>query len=187
MQKYLQIKDPVERAAKFARDMHAYTNCKYDNQPYDIHLKMVEDNAERFIHNFFSCVKTERENEHLQILVKSAASCHDLFEDARISYNNLKEIMGVEVAEVVFKLTDCDGRNRRHKLLQTLAKVMNNERSKYVKLCDRIANAQYSFNNKSRMFNVYKAELPILQFALKEPNQFEDMWLELETILSNTI
>ena len=52
----------------------------------------------------------------------------------------------------------------------------------FVKLCDRLANASYSRNNKSSMLEKYKSEQPYFQQMLFD-EQYKNMFDELNEIL----
>jgi (p)ppGpp synthase/HD superfamily hydrolase len=84
---------------------------------------------------------------------------HDLIEDTRTSYNDVKDKLGQEVAEIIYAVTNEKGKNRKeranHKYYEG---IRNTKGAIFVKLCDRIANVQYSKMTKSRMFEMYQKE-----------------------------
>jgi (p)ppGpp synthase/HD superfamily hydrolase len=84
---------------------------------------------------------------------------HDLIEDTRVSYNDVKDQLGQEVAEIVYALTNEKGKNRKERGgVKYYEGIRQTPGAAFVKLCDRIANVQYSKMTKSRMFEMYKKE-----------------------------
>lgn len=127
-------------------------NQKYDQiLPYSQHLKYVE--AEFYIW------------KHILGTVKAKELCfmgcygHDLIEDARLTYNDIKDLVGVEVAEIIYACTEEKGRNRlaRHSKPYYLDLAQNNL-AVFVKLCDIIANVTYSLLTNSSMYQKHKEE-----------------------------
>lgn len=72
-----------------------------------------------------------------------AGYLHDAIEDGALSYNDIKRHFGLEVAEIVFCVTDELGRNRLEKKRKTLPKIASNPDAIIVKLADRIANIEH--------------------------------------------
>ena len=136
-------------------EQHHKTNHMYDKYlPYEFHLRMVHQVAKDFmnlvIREFFLIT-----NEVITV------SCygHDLIEDTRCSYNDVKANLGEMEADIIYALTNEKGKNRaeraNHKYYQGIRVTPG---AVFVKLCDRIANVQYSKMTKSRMFEMYKKE-----------------------------
>jgi (p)ppGpp synthase/HD superfamily hydrolase len=94
---------------------------------------------------------------------------HDTIEDCRVSYKDIKKNFGEHVAEIVRALTNV-GRGKVPGAL-------------FVKLCDRIANVQYSKMTGSRMFEVYKSEQEKFSEKLKD-SRYPLMWAYLEDLLA---
>jgi (p)ppGpp synthase/HD superfamily hydrolase len=84
---------------------------------------------------------------------------HDLIEDTRVSYNDVMNQLGQEAADIIYAVSNEKGKNRKeranHKYYDG---IRNTPGAVFVKLCDRIANVQYSKMTKSRMFEMYKKE-----------------------------
>lgn len=141
----------VNKAREFAIKMHKEINQKYDNQPYEIHLKMVSV----FVSQFDYLLK----DEDLEVAY-SAAWLHDILEDVySISYSDIKKEFGEQIAEVVYALTNEKGRTRKDR---ANAKYYQGIRdvpvARFAKVCDRLANASYSRGNGSSMVNAYRKE-----------------------------
>lgn len=120
--------------------------------PYEFHLRMVAR-----VYEMFKYLLLPEEN--LFDSIETACWGHDLIEDCRVSYNDCVEHLGREVAEIIYAVTNNKGRNREER---ADAKFYYEMRfvpgATFVKLCDRIANIQYSKMTGSRMYDMYREE-----------------------------
>lgn len=101
----------LETIARLAKEKHDVgANQKYAGiHPYSFHLDMVASMVERFR------PLLPNPNAESYEVAYASAYCHDLIEDARCSYNDVKEMtneLGTKVADVAFLLTEYRGRNR---------------------------------------------------------------------------
>ena len=142
---------------KWAIAQHENTNHKYDDYlNYEFHLRMVVQVAKDFIHLIQDSNDGEGSYRNNIIL---AAWGHDLIEDTRVSYNDVKEVLGLTAADIIYACTNEKGKNRKERANDKYYEGIRNTRDAvFVKLCDRIANVQYSKMTKSRMFEMYKKE-----------------------------
>lgn len=139
-----------EKAKDYAITKHRETNHFYGNKPYDYHLKMVSDVAKRFI----GVIPNEERDKVL-------AGCwvHDIIEDARETYNDVVKVVGVDVAELAYALTNEKGRNRKERANDKYYDgIRKTPYASFIKLCDRIANFENSINEGSRMAKMYASE-----------------------------
>jgi (p)ppGpp synthase/HD superfamily hydrolase len=138
-------------------DQHRNTNHFYDTYlPYEFHLRMVAQVAKDFI-KFTPCSNDGALAFRDSILL--AAYGHDLIEDTRVSYNDVKEQLGQEAADIIYAVTNEKGKNRKERANEMYYEgIRNTKGAVFVKLCDRIANVQYSKMTKSRMFEMYEKE-----------------------------
>lgn len=84
---------------------------------------------------------------------------HDLIEDARCSYNDVSKVLGEYAADIIYACTNEKGKNRAERANDKYYScIVNTEGAIFVKMCDRIANVQYSKMTNSRMFDLYKKE-----------------------------
>jgi (p)ppGpp synthase/HD superfamily hydrolase len=132
-------------------EQHRATNHFYDTYlPYEFHLNMVAQAAKDFAH-----IVTYADVE----IVKLAAYGHDLIEDTRVSYNDVVEVLGIEAADIIYAVSNEKGKTRKERANENYyAGIRSTPYAVFVKLCDRIANVQYSKMTKSRMFEMYKKE-----------------------------
>lgn len=133
-------------------------NQKYnDTLPYSFHLKLVEAQFNRFKH----LLETPTQVLNCRIAVWG----HDLMEDARMTYNNVKSLYGKygfrnnNIEEIIFLCTDFKGRTREdRKPKQFYTELFDNKEALFVKLCDMIANKYFSCMTNSSMKDKYNKE-----------------------------
>ncbi len=135
--------------------------------PYEFHLRMVVNVYEKFKHlldgNTEYATGDKIANPVLQLsvshVVKLACWGHDLIEDTRVSYNDVKKVLGEGAADIIYAVTNEKGKNRKERANDKYYEgIRNTDGAVFVKLCDRIANVQYSKMTGSRMFDMYKKE-----------------------------
>lgn len=150
---------------KWCIEKHVGTNHYYDTYlPYEIHLRMVNNAAQDFKHllddtvDYFSGEKMY-DQVTLRTACLRAVWGHDLIEDCRVSYNDVKNNLGEESADIIYAVTNEKGRDRHERANDKYYEgIRNTPGAVFVKLCDRIANVQYSKMTKSRMFEQYRGE-----------------------------
>lgn len=162
---------------------HEETNHRYGDGkklPYSFHLLMAIKVFKRFSHLI--------KNENLKIAIFWAILCHDLIEDARITYNDLKKVFGVFIADLVFAVSTNKGKNRKERAdAKYYAEIVALEGAIFVKLCDRIANVSYSRNIslEGNMFECYLKEnknfLESLGFSQFKDHPYYLLFQELRT------
>ena len=149
-------------------EQHRKTNHFYDRYlPYEFHLRMVNNVCEDFQHLLDGefDMKTGDKVSHPPFQVTLRDACrkaswgHDLIEDTRVSYNDVKTELGQEAADIIYAVTNDKGKNRKERAGDKYYEgIRNTPGAVFVKLCDRIANVQYGKMTKSRMFEMYKKE-----------------------------
>lgn len=161
----------IKLAREFALKVHT-TQTYGTIHPYFKHLEDVYNVLIRFGFH---------EETHQDLLV--ASYLHDAIEDTPTSYSDIKKIFGVEVAEIVYCVTDEMGRNRKEKKTKTYPKIRSNELSVVLKVADRIANAEFSAKDQSPQLEMYCKEYPEFEYHLRIHNHIEPMWDHLHQIL----
>jgi (p)ppGpp synthase/HD superfamily hydrolase len=148
-------------------DQHRNTNHFYDTYlPYEFHLRMVNQVAKDFKHlldDKFDYYTGNPNNKAEYITLRAicliATWGHDLIEDCRVSYNDVKNHLGQEAADIIYAVTNEKGKTRKERANSKYYEgIRNTKGAVFVKLCDRIANVQYSKMTKSRLFELYKEE-----------------------------
>lgn len=143
-----------ENASVLACNWHSSTNHLYDKYlPYEFHLQMVVSNC----HKFCKLIPIAWYAQ-----VESACWLHDAIEDARVTYADINRQFGVDVADMVYAVTNEKGKNRRERESEVyFAGIRNTPQATFVKLCDRIANIEYSRMtawNDSGKLEMYRKE-----------------------------
>jgi (p)ppGpp synthase/HD superfamily hydrolase len=114
---------------------------------------------------------------------------HDLIEDCRVSYNDVKTHLGQEAADIVYAVTNEKGKNRAERANEKYYQgIRETPGAVFVKLCDRIANVQYSKMTKSRMFEMYQKENPNFEKMLGRHTDYkhlESMFEYLENLFNS--
>jgi (p)ppGpp synthase/HD superfamily hydrolase len=156
-------------------------NQKYgqnDELPYSFHLKAVFSQYEKFKYLLSTTLRYEREE------VEQAVWGHDLIEDARLTYSDIKKRTSVQVADIIFSCTDSLGKTREERKDEAFwLRLTSNDLAIFVKLCDVIANTKYSLLTNSSMYETYRKEFPYFKKrAYRE--QYKEMFDYLEKLLS---
>jgi len=166
----------VYRAEIYAARAHELVNHFYDNHPYRYHLKMAADVGEKFIH-----LIPTRERDH----VRAGIWVHDLIEDARETYSDVKKKLGEIAAEYAYACTNEKGRVRADKTNEKYYNGLKKYRhAVFIKLCDRFANIEYSKKRESSMFKKYKKEFPHFKESLYD-GRYQKLWDELENLINS--
>jgi (p)ppGpp synthase/HD superfamily hydrolase len=148
-----------EKARSFAVLEHLKVNDKYDGMPYDFHLNEVFSFAKEFI-------RLIPENHRNTAL--AACFTHDLIENTQIRYHDIKKELGEPVAEITVALTtDNRAKNRKERMSPEYYNRINTRLVNiFVKLCDRLANVNYSMLSPER-------NKGHLEMYLKEQEEFK--------------
>jgi (p)ppGpp synthase/HD superfamily hydrolase len=159
----------MDRKIAWCIEQHRNTNHYYDTYlPYEFHLRMVVQAFKDFKHLLSMNLLTKEEPAYHNTFVtvdetltaiENACWGHDLIEDTRVSWNDVKAQLGINAANIIFAVTNEKGKSRKERANDKYYEgIRNTPGAVFVKLCDRIANAQYSKMTKSRMFEMYKKE-----------------------------
>lgn len=162
------------KAQAYAIRKHRETNHYYDDYSYEYHLHWVFRTADPFM--FY--IRPENMAD-----VYAACYCHDLIEDCRQTYNDIKIKLNKQVAEIVFLLTEDKGRNRKERHSDKYYEgIKSSPEALFVKLCDRIANVEHNKRSYGPKFEMYAGEHFHFKEKLYTPGQFEELWHKLETL-----
>ena len=171
----------IEKEIKWVIAQHEGTNHMYDKYlPYEFHLRMVANAASKFMHLMVPKDKLHPGNS-VSIDLTLAAWGHDLIEDTRLSYNDVKETLGHNAAEIIYAVSNEKGKNRKERANEKYYEgIRNTSGAVFVKLCDRIANVQYSKMTGSRMFEMYRKEndefMTSLGYTFNNSHQCSEMF-----------
>lgn len=168
----------IEKAKEYAIDCHDKTAHTYDGLPYDTHLEMVFDTANKFIH----LIPDEYQED-----VLAACWVHDVIEDCRQSYNDVKQATNHKVAELVYALTNEKGKTRKERANDKYYEGIRNTRfATFIKVCDRIANYEYSTRRGNNTANMYEQEMINFNTKLFD-DKYGEMFDYLLSIMMSTV
>lgn len=138
------------RAMDLACDAH--TGQTYGTRPYVRHLAHVESVLLRFSFSDYDLL--------------AAAWLHDTIEDTSVSYLQITEQFGDNVALLVYAVTDGEGTNRRERKAASYAKMVKYPRAIILKLADRVANTESSLVSGDQLIGMYRKEYPAFREKL---------------------
>ena len=142
------LHDKIEVAKSFAIKKHG--DQKYGTYPYEVHLSNV---VNVLLRN--NILPTTEDTIDLWI----GAWLHDVLEDTNATKEELIDMFGVAVFEMVNSLTDGEFGDRREKKEVMYQKLVLNQNGIIIKLADRIANLEFSIiNNNSKKIKLYVDE-----------------------------
>ena len=178
-------------------EQHRKTNHMYDTYlPYEIHLRMVNEVAKEFKHLLDDTVDyftgepfrgPRQDQVTLRTACLRATWGHDLIEDCRVSYNDVMNKLGQEAADIIYAVTNEKGKNRHERANKKYYEgIYETPGGVFVKLCDRIANVQYSKMTKSRMYEMYKKEHSDFEYLLYSNGHYtQPMWDYLNNLFND--
>lgn len=173
-----------------------YCNQKYgDGLPYSFHLKAVLAQGQKFIHLIPNKILENVNNRYslpstLRDAVVVALVAHDIQEDGRMTYNDIKDlvsgvsstVVGTLVADIVYCVTDEKGKNRAERKRDIYYQELSeNNLAVFVKLADIAANTLFSKLTGHSMYDKYKQEFAhFKEMCYKE--EFEEFFNYVENI-----
>lgn len=182
----------IAKAKKFATDLHNKRNLTYgEGLEYSYHLNMVantvHDNFTLINHNIyeemeFMLILSNIDKFDMLITLEQIAWLHDTIEDCAITYNDLKQEFGEFIADCVYDLSNELGKNRKERHEKTAPKIAKNPFAVYVKLCDRIANMEYSISTGSSMAKKYYAERDEFIESISTIYRFDNLIAKLKAL-----
>lgn len=110
----------------------------------------------------------------------AAAWLHDVCEDTDTNSDEIRDLFGERIGEIVELVTDKAGRNRIERHLRTYPALRRDPDAILVKLCDRRHNHARSIQYGEKYAIMYANEFLYFKFALYNPGQFVELWQELD-------
>jgi (p)ppGpp synthase/HD superfamily hydrolase len=162
----------VTQARDGAANLHNLADQTYGKLPYVSHLDDVANTLMDF--GFRPAIVP-----YLFV----AAYMHDTIEDTSLSLDELKQMFGPSVADIVHRVTNEPGKNRKEKFAKTYPKIKGHREATIIKLADRIANTRHSAERRKDLFKMYKKEYPTFRQELYHYREdTEPMWEELDRL-----
>lgn len=177
---YQNFTEQYNKAATIAQQAHE--NQKYGSRPYATHLVQVIEVLKRFGYQV-----SEADFNPLYARLQIAAWLHDILEDTVLEYKHLEYEFGGDVADLVWKVTDEPGRNRKEKKMATYPKIKSDPLAVILKLADRIANVEASIElhkeGNKNLFGMYQKEYGEFKQNLYTTEGPQAMWQRLDELL----
>jgi len=121
------------------------------------------------------------------MIVRIGSFLHDILEDTPTSYEEILELFGKEVAEIVLLVTDKPGKTRVERKKKTYPFIKTNVWATALKLCDRIANVtQCLQHDPSNLYGRYYQEYEFFRkelYSQEYSKELEVLWEELDRLL----
>jgi (p)ppGpp synthase/HD superfamily hydrolase len=152
--------DLYQKAMEFAANAHG--NQKVPGKQYSYVVHLAEVAMEVMAIQYEGC-------KHNIGLAVQCALLHDTIEDANVSYEDLKESFGIDVAVGVLALTKDKTLEKELQLEDSLDRIVKQPKEIWlVKMADRITNLQKPpvYWTKDKMIN-YKKEAVLIYDRLK--------------------
>lgn len=176
----------VQTAREYACKCHRETNHLYNGRDYSVHLLSVYSFGMKYIR----LVPAE-----FQQIVLAACWTHDVIEDCRQTYNDvisaLSDLPGkdiFQIADITYALTNEKGKNRKERANEKYYKgIIDTPYAPFVKLCDRLANVEYSKTDGGKMMGMYRKEQDqfVRELWSGKTMIYEPMFQELEHLIDN--
>jgi len=161
----------MKTTRQFAEDAHK--NQKYGEHPYSHHLEHVHSTL------CFFGVTDET--------LLCSAWLHDTIEDTRTTYEDLQRVFNKDVADLVFVVTNEEGKNRKERNVKTYPKIKNSLKGTILKLADRIANTVESMTTNKGLLEMYRKEYASFKEGIYNPEYkdetLETMWKHLDNLM----
>lgn len=180
MLNYQEFLEKYNNAARIAEQAHE--NQKYGSLPYKVHLEAVQKVLSRF---GYTVSEEKFDSKVAELLV--SAWLHDVLEDTVLNSSHLEYHVGPGTTDLVKRVTDEPGRNRKEKKLATYPKIKGNYYATVLKLADRIANVEASLQMKKtgykNLYQMYLKEYKDFRLHLYDKNGPVEMWKHLDSLL----
>lgn len=163
----------LEKAQIYGIKCHKDVNQMYHNKPYEFHLWMVYNYALKFIHH----IPLEKRDT-----VLAGVWVHDCIEDCQQTYNDVKKATNEEVAELSYALTNEKGKTREERANSKYYEgIWNTPFASFIKICDRLANIEYSVSTGSSMATKYEKESEKFKEELYTEG-YKDMFEDMDSL-----
>jgi len=157
--------------------LKAHSGMKYGSVPYSDHLYDVV--------YLIDIYNINGSSTYISSVLQAAGWLHDVLEDTDATYEELQNLFGSNIANLVEAVSDEKGKNRKERKAKTLPKTRKyGTHAIFIKLCDRLANIENASNTKNNdLFEMYKKEHEEFKKYLYVPGELDTLWGEIEKLL----
>lgn len=181
----LRLKEQHKDVIRFALTKHESENEQlYGVLPYSYHLRKVREVLKRFGFGPKSSL--------FALKLGTAAWLHDVIEDTDATYDELKELFGQDIADIVLGMTKIkpeEGESKKDALQRTYERCMQNRGCRILKLADRIANTEEGllelYSGSKSKVHKYFGEYDVFRILLYKEGDAEEMWGHLHRLLND--
>lgn len=111
---------------------------------------------------------------------------HDSLEDTSLSPNHIEYMFGRRVLDLVQRVTNEPGKNRKERHEKTYGKIVASDDAITLKLADRIANLEYSILSKDDgKIKMYTKEYEGFRAKLYKSGTHDSMWRHLDFLIGD--
>jgi len=165
-------------ARDFAEKAHG--DQKYGDGPYMEHLLQVANEVR----------KLDDELLNPEFLVQ-CAYLHDVLEDTNVESETIDYMFGPQVTEVLWHVTDPEGKNRKERKLRLHKRLTLLDSSRdiceraalIVKTADRLCNVRAAARNNPGLLEMYRKEHNDFYAAVHRFGLCWDWWEEMESLI----
>ena len=148
----------------------AHKDQMYGDKPYIYHLQYVVEVLKRF----------NISDENMLV----AGLLHDVVEDTEVNVFQITAMFGSRVADLVHRVTNEEGKNRRERHEKTYPKIQADDDAITLKLADRIANIEHTLSTSDDdKLNMYTKEYKDFRNKLYKPGTHDAMWRHLDFLI----
>lgn len=112
---------------------------------------------------------------------------HDAVEDTDMTVAQVELMFGKRVADLVYRVTNEQGKNRRERHEKTYPKILASDDAITLKLADRIANVEASIETSDNdKIGMYLKEYEGFRNKLHKDGTHDAMWRHLDFLLNGS-
>lgn len=166
------------KAYKFASHVHNGLLLPGTDLPYIVHVTLVTMEV-------IAALQYEK-NRDSELAIQCAL-LHDVIEDTKITYDQVKETFGLQVADGVLALSKDETLEKTNRMADSLNRIREQPHEIWmVKMADRITNLHPPFPTHwdVKRIDLYRKEAQTIHDALAESSPY--LSKRMETIITNS-
>lgn len=174
------LKNILAKRRMYIFKLHFKAGQRYGkDKTYFYHLDMVASNSANYYYRVYK--NTDILNF---IVIYTAALGHDLIEDVRLTYNDVKAVFAKKTTDIIYACTELKGKYRSERHGKAYYKLLqSNFDGRYVKWCDIKSNMYEGYTNGGTMFSKYVKDFPSVKEKLYD-EAFEPITQDIELMIN---